>query len=231
MTAEVEARIAAVLADVFGERLERLYTHGSFVAGDTFPGFSDLDMVAVVRDGLDVATAARLAERLDLDLSPASYLQVTWVDADAPEPALVPGSFRTLLGGDPPEPMLHTAVSLRLAGASWLSELRSTLRSDIGDWAVSVGRRTRQLRLIVTRTKPSVRAWLTTLGEPPVDTYAAPWGRLVNAARRHDMGMADEIQTLVDALRAEPRDELAIGASALHLLARIAEHVEPTTGA
>jgi hypothetical protein len=225
MTGEVEARVAGVLADVFGRRLERLYTHGSFVAGDTFPGFSDLDMVAVVADGIDVPDAARCAERLDLDPSPASYLQVTWVNAGALEPTLVPGSFRPLIGGEPPDELLHTPVSLRLAGASWLSDLPAMLRADVGDWAVSVGRRSRQLRLIVTRTKPSVRAWLTTLGEPPVATYAAPWGRLVNAARRHDMGMADEIQSLVDALRSEHRNELEIGSSALHLLSRVAAHV------
>jgi len=225
MSADVEARIAETLAGVFGDRLELLATQGSFVAGDTFSGFSDLDMVAVVPGGLDVATASDCVRTLDIDLSPASYLQVTWIDADEPEPCLVPGSFRMLVGDAPPEPLLHTAVSLRLAGAAWLSDLPRLLRSDLGDWAVSVGRRSRQLRLLVTRTKPSVRAWLTTLGEPPVATYAAPWGRLINAARRHDMGLADEIQTLVDALRADPREELTLGASALHLLGRIASHV------
>jgi hypothetical protein len=63
------------------------------------------------------------------------------------------------------------------------------------------------------------------MGEPPVATYAAAWGPLMNAARRHDMGLADEIQTLVDGLRAEERDDLSIGAVALHLLGRIAAHV------
>lgn len=225
MTSDVEQRVASILGSVWGDRLELLATHGSFVAGDTFPGFSDLDMVAVVRGGLDVPTASRCAEELDLDLAPAAYLQVIWVDADAVEPRLVPGSFRVLIGDEPREELLHTAVSLRLAGASWLSELPARLRTDAGDWAASVGRRSRQLRLLVTRTKPSVRAWLTTSGEPPVATYAAAWGPLMNAARRHDMGLADEIQTLVDALRADERDELAIGASALHLLGRIAAHV------
>lgn len=225
MPEEVERQVAERLAGVFGERLRLLATHGSFVAGDTFPGFSDLDMVAVVAGGLDAATATACAEAVNLDLSPASYLQVTWVDADDPQPSLVPGSFRVVIGDAPSEPLLHTAVSLRLAGASWLSELPALLRSDLGDWAVSVGRRSRQLRLLVTRTKPSVRAWLTTLGEPPVATYAAPWGRLVNAARRHDMGMADEIQSLVDAVRAEPRNELAVASTTLHLLGRIAVHV------
>lgn len=225
MTSDVEARVASILGAVWGARLELLATHGSFVAGDTFPGFSDLDMVALVRGGIDLPTAMRCAEELDLDLSPAAYLQVFWVDADAIEPRLVPGSFRMLIGDEPPEALLHSAVSLRLAGAAWLSDLPALLNADAGDWASSVGRRARQLRLLVTRTKPSVRAWLTTMGEPPVATYAAAWGPLMNAARRHDMGLADEIQTLVDALRAGARDELAIGASALHLLGRIATHV------
>ena len=225
MTSDAEARVSSILGSVWGRRLQLLATHGSFIAGDTFPGFSDLDMVAVVGDGLDVPTATRCAEALDIDLSPASYLQVTWVDAAAIEPRLVPGSFRLLVGDEPPEALVHTAVSLRLAGASWLSDLPALLRSDAGDWAASVGRRSHQLRLLVTRTKPSVRAWLTTMGEPPVATYAAAWGPLMNAARRHDMGLADEIQTLVDGLRAEERDDLSIGAGALHLLGRIAAHV------
>jgi hypothetical protein len=79
--------------------------------------------------------------------------------------------------------------------------------------------------VLVTRVKPTVRAWLTTLGEDPVATYAAPWGRLANAVRRHDPGIAGLVLELVDGLRTEPRDQLALGSTALHVLTRIAAHV------
>ncbi len=213
------------LAGVFGERLELLAVHGSEVVGDAFPGFSDLDLVAVLRGGLGLEDALQCAHGLGVDLGPASYLQVAWIDAVAPTPSLVPGSFRILIGDDPPDGLLHSAFTLRMSGAAWLEQLPELIRRDTEDWAVSVGRRSRQLRLIVTRVKPTVRAWLTTLGEDPVPTYAAPWGRLANAVRRHDPGIAGLVLELVEGLRAEPRDELALGSTALHLLTRIAAHV------
>jgi hypothetical protein len=58
-----------------------------------------------------------------------------------------------------------------------------------------------------------------------VATYAAPWGRLANAVRRHDPGIAGLLLELVEGLRAELRDELALGSTALHLLTRVAAHV------
>jgi hypothetical protein len=210
---------------VFDARLELLVAYGSAVVGDAIPGFSDLDLVAVVRGGLRLDDAERCAALLDGDLDDVAYAQVNWVSAETPEPTLVPGAFRPILGEDVPTELLHTPYTLRRSGATWLAELPDLLARDTGDWAAAVGRRDRALRLLVAHVKPSVKAWLTTLGEEPVATYAAPWGRLANAARRHDMGIADGVQSLVDGLRVEPRDELALGSASLHLLTRIAEHV------
>ena len=222
---EVEGRVADTLAGIFGERLELLAVHGSAVAGDAFPGFSDLDLVATLRGGLGLEAALKCAERLEIDLGSTPYIQVDWVDADAPRPSLVPSSFRLLLGDDAPPELLHTAFTLRLSGAAWLEQLPDLIRRDTEDWAIAVGRRSRQLRLLVTRVKPTVRAWLTTLGEDPIATYAAPWGRLANAVRRHDPGIAGLVLELVDGLRADPRDELVLGSTALHVLTRIAAHI------
>ena len=222
---DVEQRLAEALARTFGERLELLAIHGSDVVGDAIPGFSDLDLVAMVRGGLDLEDSLKCADGLKVDLGPASYLQVEWVDADAPTPSLVPGSFRILIGGDPPPDLMHTRFTLRMSGAAWLEQLPEIIRRDTGYWAVAVGRRSPQLRVIVTRVKPSLRAWLTTLGEDPIATYAAPWGRLANAVRRHDPGIAGLVLELVDGLREHPRDELALGSTALHLLRRVVAHV------
>jgi hypothetical protein len=222
---DVEQRVTDALVDVFGDRLEFLAAHGSDVAGDAFPGFSDLDVVAVLGGGLDLEAALKCADRLHVDLSPASYLQVAWVDADEPTPSLVPGSFRVLIGEQPPPGLLHTPFTLRMSGAAWLEQLPELIRRDTGYWAVAVGRRSQQLRLLVTRVKPTLRAWLTTLGEDPIATYAAPWGRLANAVRRHDPGIAGLVLELVDGLRSDPRDELTLGSTALHLLTRVAAHI------
>jgi hypothetical protein len=223
---DVEQEVAEALSGVFGERLQLLAVHGSQVAGDAFPSFSDLDLVALLGGaGLELETALKCAEGLAVDLGSTPYLQVDWIHADAPRPSLVPSSFRVLLGSEPPTELLHTAFTLRMSGAAWLEQLPDLIRRDTEDWAIAAGRRQRQLRLIVTRVKPTVRAWLTTLGEDPVATYAAPWGRLANAVRRHDPGIAGLVLELVDGLRAEPRDELAVGATALHVLTRIAAHV------
>jgi hypothetical protein len=221
----VEREVADALVAVFDERLELLMVHGSEVVGDTFPGFSDMDLVAVVRGGLDLEAALKCAETIEADLGPASYLQVEWLDADSLTPRLVPGSFRVLIGGEAPEGLLHSPFTLRMAGASWLDQLPQLIRRDTGYWAAAAGRRSHQLRVLVTRTKPTIRAWLTTLGEDPVATYAAPWGRLANAVRRHDPGIAGLVIELVEGLRADPRDDLALGSSALHLLTRVAAHV------
>jgi hypothetical protein len=222
---DVEQRVAEALSGSFGERLELLAVHGSEVVGDAIPGFSDLDLVAMVRGGLDLEASLKCADGLEVDLGPASHLQVEWVDAEAPTPSLVPGSFRVLIGGEPTSGLLHTPFTLRLSGAAWLEQLPEFIRRDTGYWAVAVGRRSQQLRVLVTRVKPTLRAWLTTLGEDPIATYAAPWGRLANAVRRHDPGIAGLVLELVDGLRAEPRDELALGSTALHLLTRVAAHV------
>jgi hypothetical protein len=223
---DVERRVAEALVGIFGERLELLAVHGSEVAGDAFPGFSDLDLVAMLGGGgLGLEAALTCAERLAVDLGSTPYMQVDWIDADAPRPSLVPSSFRVLLGDGPPTELLHTAFTLRMSGAAWLEQLPDLIQRDTEDWAISVGRRPRQLRLLVTRVKPTVRAWLTTLGEDPLATYSAPWGRLANAVRRHDPGIAGLILELVDGLRADPRDELALGSTTLHVLSRIAAHV------
>lgn len=222
---DVERRVAEALSGIFGERLELLAIHGSDVVGDAIPGFSDLDLVAMVVGGLDLEASLKCADGLEVDLGPASYLQVEWVDPEAPAPSLVPGSFRVLMGGEPPPGLLHTPFTLRMSGAAWLERLPEFIRRDTGYWAVAVGRRSQQLRVLVTRVKPTLRAWLTTLGEDPIATYAAPWGRLANAVRRHDPGIAGLVLELVDGLRADPRDELALGSTALHLLTRVAAHV------
>lgn len=221
----VERQVADTLVAVFGERLELLVVHGSEVVGDTFPGFSDMDLVAMLRGGLELEAALRCAESVEVDLGPASYLQVDWLDVDSLTPRLVPGSFKVLIGEEPPEGLLHTPFTLRLAGASWLDQLPELIRRDTGYWAAAAGRRAHQLRVLVTRTKPTIRAWLTTLGEDPVATYAAPWGRLANAVRRHDPGIAGLVIDLVEGLRADPRDDLALGSTALHLLTRVSTHV------
>jgi hypothetical protein len=60
---EVNALLADMLTrlrDVLDEQLIGLYLHGSLVAGDFDLALSDVDMLAVLADDLDDATAARL---------------------------------------------------------------------------------------------------------------------------------------------------------------------------
>lgn len=104
--------VAADLADLFvviakafrgalGDDLLALYAYGSGADGTHIPGFSDLDLAAFCF-GMPSRDALLSLARCwgDIEISPFSYLQVRYIDAnDAPRQTLVAGSLRvTLLG-------------------------------------------------------------------------------------------------------------------------------------
>jgi len=198
----VKEQIASALAETLGGALVAVAVHGSGVTGDAFAGLSDLDFVVVLKGVLSPTTSAEVAEALDrVSIEPYAYLQATYHDAGHPEPSIVPGAYRRLLGDSKVlHGFEHSAASLRASGERWLGSLSDLRQQDIEDWSFSTGRRPRQLRLVLTRVKPTVRAVLVVDGVQPLDAYRAPWPELVAMLNRTRPGAASRLSDLVESL-------------------------------
>jgi hypothetical protein len=133
---------------------------------------------------------------------------------------MVPGTF-SLLRGALQEGFLHTEASLRSAGVSWLERVAGLIDQDVKDWSVSVARRPRQLRLILTRLKPTVRAHLVRAGDDPISIYSSPWPSLVERFGASQPGLGAALSSLLGELRGRHRDPLRLGNEALSLLMQL----------
>jgi hypothetical protein len=174
---------AGIYRQVFGARLVGMAVHGSAVTGDLFPGLSDLDLVVVLSSSLTLSDSEALATALDaVDIAPFAYVQATYHEGSKPTSTLVPGGH-SVIAGAIDDAFLHTDASLRSAGERWLKALPDIVDQDTKDWSVAVARRPRQLRLILTRLKPTVRAYLVAKGEEPITTYRTPWHRTHRRSR------------------------------------------------
>jgi nucleotidyltransferase-like protein len=217
----VKAILDAVSASyqyVFGPRLLGVAVHGSAVAGDAFPGVSDVDFVVVLDSRLTLRDCESVAPQLDaIEIAPFAYVQVTYHESTAPMPSLVPDGF-SLVHGDIDPGFLHTDESLRSSGEMWLEDLPRLVDQDMKDWSVAVARRPRQFRLILTRLKPTVRANLVSWGDDPIATYRNPWPTLVSRLQVHAPRRATELSSLLRQLGTGSPDLLDVGARALRLL-------------
>jgi hypothetical protein len=219
--AVIDAVTAAYLG-VFDSRVVAIAVHGSAVTGDLFPRLSDVDFVVVLDSPLRLHDSEALAARIDqIDIHPFAYVQCTYHETGAPMPSVVPGAF-SRLHGDLNDGFLHTEGSLRSTGTNWMGDLPRIVDQDMRDWSVAVDRRPRQLRLILTRVKPTVRAHLVTLGDDPIATYRHAWPVLTDRLRAYDPPLATDCSSLLGQLRGSDPDLLAVGAQALRLLARFA---------
>jgi hypothetical protein len=132
---------------------------------------------------------------------------------------VVPGAFR-LIHGVVDDGFLATDTSLRSASQAWLKERRGLLNQDIMDRSVSVARRARQLRLIVTRLKPTVRVYLVTRSEDPIACYRNGWPILLERLLAYEPSLGTDLPFLVRRLQAGDTDFLSLGGEALRVLSR-----------
>jgi hypothetical protein len=215
---ELLKAVAATYSDIFGSRLLAVAAHGSAITGDAFPGFSDVDFVVVLDSPLILPDAEAVGARLDaIDITPFAYVQAAYCEVNRPTPSVVPGGFALFLG-DIGVGFMHTNESLRSAGDMWLRDLPQLVDTDMRDWSVAVNRRARQLRLLITRLKPTVRAYLVISGDSPIPTYRSPWPSLVDRLRVHEPQLATDLSSLVAALRTRTPDIFDAGGKALRLL-------------
>jgi len=218
---EVLGALANAFTEILGPREVGLAVHGSAVTDDFFPGISDVDLAVVLDDELALADSKALAGRIDgVAIAPFAYVQATYHEAAKPQPSLVPGASLVLRGAID-DGFMHSADSLASAAAAWLEKLPTLLEQDVKDWSVSVGRRPRQLRLILTRLKPTVRAKLVTWGEDPVATYGRPWPQLIEDVGGHESNLANDLSAILRALKGPTLDPLALGARLLDTLTGI----------
>jgi hypothetical protein len=214
------APVARGFSDVLGKRLFALAAYGSVVTGDFIAGFSDLDLLVVVRDELTVDDAITLQQRMP-EPPGVAYVQPSFHLMDHPVPHLVPAAFHTLLG-ELPEGFVATEQTLLQSSAETLHNLPPLLVQDARDWTGAMGeKRLRHVRLMVTRLKPAVRATLVRLGEPPLEVWRMPWDALALRWSDHDEGRAAALADVLSRLRSIHRDERACGEAVLRLLATL----------
>src|SRR5215217_1339486 len=127
--ADVLARLAAELSEVFDDDLWSLAVHGSWALGDFAPGRSDLDLLAVMATDPTPATLAGLDDvhaRLDRDFAEWNgHVEVDYVSAEAIE-AVVRGADEShpMIRISPGEP-LHEVEASRHYVLNWAAALQA----------------------------------------------------------------------------------------------------------
>src|SRR5581483_8964633 len=168
----LQHRLEVAFRAALGDRLAALVAYGSAADGTFIAGFSDFDLAVFLRGEFspDDAVAAQAALG-DLDPAPFDYLQTKFIDLSLPPtPTLVPDSYLVFAGSLPSEPAyLYNDASLRRSGRKWLDDLPALIAADAAAWSVAAGskRRRRLVRLMMTRLKPGLRAFLVERGESP----------------------------------------------------------------
>lgn len=219
---EVAQAIGSAYQRALGPRLVGVAVHWSAVTGDSFPGFSDADFLVLLGSPLTLNDSLAVAAVIELvDIAPFSYVQAVYTEVRAPASHVVPGAF-VVLRGAIEDGFLHTNDTLRRAGEQWLEKLPTVVDGDVGDWSVSVGRRKRQLRLVLTRLKPTVRALLVRDGLEPLVAYREPWPRLLDHLRTSEPDVAEKLGALIDRLHIGRLDPLEAGGTALECLVALA---------
>jgi predicted nucleotidyltransferase len=159
--AEVLARLAAQLAEVFGDDLLSLALHGSFALGDFAPGRSDLDVLAVLATDPTTPTLAVLNDihaRLDTDFPEWNgHVEVDYISAEAVD-AVTRGSDEShpMIRISPGEP-LHEVEASRHYVLSWAAALEAD--QPIAGVAPSTVLPAIDRRLIQQVILQHVRAW------------------------------------------------------------------------
>ena len=223
----LQHRLEVAFRAALGDRLAALVAYGSAADGTFIAGFSDFDLAVFLRGEFspDDAVAAQAALG-DLDPAPFDYLQTKFIDLSLPPtPTLVPDSYLVFAGSLPSEPAyLYNDASLRRSGRKWLDDLPALIAADAAAWSVAAGskRRRRLVRLMMTRLKPGLRAFLVERGESPAAVWPMAWPDLAACWRQHDEEAASTLEKVLALLPPDgPQDERACGALVLGLLQRI----------
>lgn len=215
--------LGEALATVLGSRLAGLIVYGSAAQGDYINGFSDFDVLAFVRGTPHLDAFLQLQDVIgEIDPSPFAYLQwsgpVDLEDAASYRAILVPGGFRILTGPSPDARFLHTEESLRASGEAWLDRLPAVAARDVQDWAFATGAaRTRMLRLLLTRLKPALRAWLVAAGAPVFETWTASFPELAARWQASAPEAGEQLREVLLSLPAPPAAEASIGRAVIQL--------------
>src|SRR5215217_5178749 len=126
--ADVLARLAAELSEVFDDDLWSLAVHGSWALGDFAPGRSDLDLLAVMATDPTPATLAGLDDvhaRLDRDFPEWNgHLEVDYVSAEAVEAVVRADESHPMIRISPGEP-LHEVEASRHYVLNWAAALQA----------------------------------------------------------------------------------------------------------
>jgi hypothetical protein len=159
--ADVLARLAAELSEVFDDDLWSLALHGSWTLGDFARGRSDLDLLAVMATDPTPATLAGLDEvhaRLDRDFPEwTGHVEVDYVSAEAVE--------AVVLGADESHPMIRISPGEPLheveASGHYVLNWAAALQADqpIAGAAPSTVLPAIDRRLIHEVVLQHVRAW------------------------------------------------------------------------
>ena len=159
--AEVLARLAAELVEVFGDDLLSLALYGSSALGDFAPGRSDLDVLAVLAADPTATTLARLDNvhtRLDTDFPEwKGHIEVDYVSVEAAA-AIVEGTDEShpMIRISPGEP-LHEVEASRHYVLNWAGALQAD--QPIAGAAPSTVLPAIDRRLIHQVVLQHVRAW------------------------------------------------------------------------
>ncbi|MCU7730875.1 hypothetical protein ODJ79_44785 [Actinoplanes sp. KI2] len=211
--------IAGRIADVLGDRLQAAAVYGSAVTGDLLHGFSDLDLRLFVTNPVTVDDHLALRAALSgSDLGGAAALQLS-AAAATPRPCFPPRTFRWVYGGGYGDAVVLDAGQLRAAGADWLARLPGLLADDGLDWAAGTGADgRRQLRLLVTRLKPTVRAIITAASDDPAFVWSAGWPDLTWRLAALDARLGAALDAVLACLAEPGRDDDRAAAMTLRLL-------------
>jgi predicted nucleotidyltransferase len=191
--------------------------YGSIVTRDHLAGFSDLDVLVIVREPISVEDAIRL-QRLMPEPDGVPYVQPSFRLLHEPEPYLVPGAFR-VVAGELPDGFVATEEALLRDGGEVLRKLPDLVRDDARAWTGAINeKRPRHVRLMVTRLKPAVRATLVRLGEPVLHVWAMPWDELAARWRIHDPKQGASLSAVIELLQSPNRDDRGCGEAVLRLL-------------
>jgi len=138
------------------------------------------------------------------DATPFSRIQPKFIDLTNAPPLLVEGTYAVLFGNEPPNQMILTRQQLIDTGEKWLHDLPSIIRSDAEEWSMATGPTVTRLgRLISTRLKPGVRAYLVRTGNNPPKVWAMLWDEMANMVKTSDIALGRAIDSFLAHARTE----------------------------
>ena len=185
-------------------------------------------MAAFHRGALDRSDYVAIHRALDaVSVYPFAYLQVRYHDVKGrPRPTLIPGQYAIVHGtlGDG-RPWEYDEAELQAVAAALTEQHAAVVLGQAEDWSSAVSeRRPRQIRLMLTKLKPALRAVLVSLGEPALATWADSYDGLARRLAGYDRPLAEALAEVLAELPAPPERQRVVGETLLEVLARLGHH-------